>query len=1398
MSSPKKPEPAPGGAPDRLGSSGTSAQTPPGDTPDRPGPGGAPDLAEPLSAQKPPKPSLGRRLWRLTRITVRWLRRIVLVLLLAILGLLAWVLTTTSGLNFALQRGLALYNGMIAGEVRLAGVRGSLLDDFTLEGLEARDAQGQVCLRLGALRLDWTVAAAALQGEVPVHALSVADLWVDLGPAQDGAPLFDALPPPSNKPPPPPAEGPLRLPVDLEAAVALRNVRVVAGAVTVAQLGALDLMAYATTPQDPTGALSLPTALLVDVRRLSAAAPPQDLTLTDLRLSASLDDVGVELWGLALDSNVAQLALPRARLDFDDLRTDFALDLVGRAEAINALAGDRLPQPLREDVQLTLRGGGILDSLNLGLSLDAGEGLRVELALSGALQPAPKAELEVRLVRVDPQAILPEDLHKEVAGLKVAGLVRAQIEGPVTRLEDLAQLDPRRLAGHVSVQCPACQLPVIGGLDAQIEARYAQGAAQVEAALRTLGIDVDVQAQLADALDIEASTLGAQWRIHSADLGPAARLVGQTVRGSLRTEGRCTGDLAALRCQGDVQLAQIALPAEKIALDRLDVHLDELLPLSDPLRARGRVVLANARLPGAPHPVSATVELDGSLVSSALTLQARHGPDRVNLALSVQPGPPLRVQLRRLDGRAEGLDLRLAKPVRVQIDEQQRIDLSPLVLEILGGSVEVAGRIDLQGHNDVRVKLQGLNLERLARYVPDLLGALDLNLHVLGGLHTPKIALDMQLLGAGWQGNRVGDVQLKSAVGGGQVALDLALKGAGERVIELSAKAPVRMDLLAGVVAPRFERDHQLALRWRDLSSAWLGPFLPLPEGVAFDLAGELDFEGSAAQWHSALALRGEATPPGLAAVPLDLRVKADPQAQEVALSATVTPPRPEAADPQAPDPQPVPVEILAKTGVDVRTFLPPPWGRAKPGVAPELDPHTEIWAQVKMPPLDLATLRAYLPPGLHGLEGTLIVDAEAQGTVGDPKVQGGAQVKGGAITVLAMGQRLEDLQVDVGVQGQELVIRTMRFKAGEGTGSARGRASLGAEGLEAALDLTLKKLPVLAPGVPPIKFGSEISLTAKVPTAGDRQVGVRLRKTAVELVELSAKGPKSIPGVAGVVFVDERAKAQRAAEAAQAQAAAQLAAQAQKVRTQVLVDVEDPIWIHGAPVDMSWGGRIRMVMGDETPVVEGALVAKRGFFELLSHRFVIDEGEVTLAEGGAGEPFVRIAATTRTDYAQVTAHIKGAATRPQLTFTAVPPLPEEQILSLLITGTPTPSEGEQRSVQEQAANLLVGFSSPKLERALQDSLGIDRVRLSFGSGGFDNPILSFGKHLTRWLYVEGRYQPNALPDEENQTEVNAEIELAPRWTLESRYGDRGIGGLDVFWQVPLSPPAYSGVGQVE
>ncbi|MBU1899099.1 translocation/assembly module TamB [Myxococcota bacterium] len=1292
-------------------------------------------------------PRRPRRAWR-------WARRALIALLALIaliLSLLITLLATETGAGWLLHQGVTLYDGLIPGGAQLEAVEGSLIDDLTLRGLTLKDRRGAPLVEIKRLRLAWSPARLLSARALEALTVEIDGLKLTLRAYDGQSALLDLAPPAQGPPPPPPPRGPTlipALPLPIAAVVEITGVEVwdaTGGAPTPLVLGLGVTIAADLKGVEGRVALS----------RLKVKAPiAQDLNLQRGALTLGWIKNRFTLSDLRIETNKGRVMIPKLEGDLDALRVDLALRAVAPKALIAALA--KLPPlPADPEVSVALKGG--LYGFEGGLRVQISPEAAVEIDFKGQILPHIEAQIDLRFKEIRPDAL------GAPATARLTGLGRVEARAPPRALRDLASIKPQEINLNVDLSCPGCEAAPIGRFDLDLKAELRPGAAKIELNTKVLGVNIHLNAAAPD-LDLKAPLKGAleaRWRVNAPALTRALALIpalNGKIQAAITTQGRCQGVLEALRCVGSVEARGIQGFGASVA--SVDLKFN-----AQPTRPQ-RPFEAEIKVRGAHHAAAmGAVDLDlhaqgtPKRVDARLDLRQRRrgGRDRVQLAARIEPGPPLRVRIDALEAQALGHEARLHAPTRIEVNGG-RVSWGAIRLQADGAALELApGRFDPQGAARLGLKIRGFDLRQARRAVPDLPaeGQLDLTLDLKGSLARPEIDLQLRGEALRWQGKRLGDLDLDAGYRAGRVEARLAARGAPDRrEIKLKVEAPLTLNLAMGRARWRPEGPHRLELTLSRVDSAWVSPWVKALEAAPFEINLDARLEGASVDaLAGTIHLDGEVQAPQIGAVPLRLDLKISPTSQALELRATAL--------------GAVEARLTAEAGVEIKAAR---LGRLDPQQIP-------IEARLEIPNLPLKILTPWLPDELSRPEGRARLEATVSGRVGRPQIKGEVTLDEGALTVAALGQRLRGMRARIALHDRGARIDEIRFKGGEGEGRLRGEVTLDEQGVAVgALTLTLDKFPLLNPGVPPSRLDTQIDVALRADPKNKIEVDVEISKTALRILSLDARAPQAIPSSDALTFKGE-------ATTAPTPKAAPGPPGPPGPPIHLSVRFKDPLDVRGPLVDMRWGGGVQVDMA-RALAVRGSLKAERGGFDLLGNRFELETGEVTLSSGGAVDPYLNLVAHAETPEARVTAQITGRAAAPKLTLSAQPPLPQYQILTLLVTGSVERGEEGDGQVERKAARLLAAFQNADLERQLQDRISVDRVRVSFGDS-VEEPIVALGKTLSPWLYVETRYHHNA-PEAENETEIRGEVRLAPRWTLETLYGDAGIGGVDVFWRVPL------------
>jgi translocation and assembly module TamB len=142
-----------------------------------------------------------------------------------------------------------------------------------------------------------------------------------------------------------------------------------------------------------------------------------------------------------------------------------------------------------------------------------------------------------------------------------------------------------------------------------------------------------------------------------------------------------------------------------------------------------------------------------------------------------------------------------------------------------------------------------------------------------------------------------------------------------------------------------------------------------------------------------------------------------------------------------------------------------------------------------------------------------------------------------------------------------------------------------------------------------------------------------------------------------------------------------------------------------------------------------------RGGYEFAGTRFELTRGEIDFDASEAINPRLDIAAETLS----VTVTVRGDALQPQIAFTSIPPLPEEEVLARLLFGGGVTELSATDALQLGAAlaSLRGGGGMDPINR-LRTSIGLDRLRIVPADPALDRETaIALGKNIGSRFYVE-------------------------------------------------------------
>ncbi|MEP0393382.1 translocation/assembly module TamB domain-containing protein [Erythrobacter sp.] len=202
------------------------------------------------------------------------------------------------------------------------------------------------------------------------------------------------------------------------------------------------------------------------------------------------------------------------------------------------------------------------------------------------------------------------------------------------------------------------------------------------------------------------------------------------------------------------------------------------------------------------------------------------------------------------------------------------------------------------------------------------------------------------------------------------------------------------------------------------------------------------------------------------------------------------------------------------------------------------------------------------------------------------------------------------------------------------------------------------------------------------------------------------------------------------------------LTSQAQNGGWRYLIDAKAPskVAVDGLGLDSEWGIDIALRGNVNDPRIGGEARLVRGDYRFSGTRFELTEGRIAFDPARPIDPRLNIQAEASANGTEVTIDITGNAQAPQITFSALPALPEEEILSRLLFGGSVTSLSATDAIQLGAALAALQGAGSGLDPIgnLRRSIGLDQLRIVSADPALGRGTgVALGKNLGRRVYVE-------------------------------------------------------------
>lgn len=405
----------------------------------------------------------------------------------------------------------------------------------------------------------------------------------------------------------------------------------------------------------------------------------------------------------------------------------------------------------------------------------------------------------------------------------------------------------------------------------------------------------------------------------------------------------------------------------------------------------------------------------------------------------------------------------------------------------------------------------------------------------------------------------------------------------------------------------------------------------------------------------------------------------------------------------------------------------------------------------------DLAVLDPLLLAQGRRLHGHVGLDATIHGTPEAPQIAGTATLADGELQDYTQGVHITDMVASLSADGQTLQITSLSAKAGGGTITASGTVGL-ASPQPVAIHLVNRNAQLLASDSMTAVIDGDLLLGGSVGQGLSATGDLRIDRAELRL-------PEQLPvSVASITVIHPGRKPPVTTLPTLPMTLA------------IQVKTRDVVFVRGCGVDAELTGDLQ-VNGDlDNPDISGAFNLRRGSYTLANTTLDFSTGTVSFDGGHGYDPALDFVASTTSDNVTATLTIGGYASKPKITLSSVPDLPQEEIMSHLLfsSGTAQLSPFQMAEIGSALASLSglgVGLNDP--QEFARKTTGLDRLSVGGGGGSSSStaPMLEGGRYVARGVYVGAKQGASS-----SDTTAEVRIDLTNRLKLETDVGNSKDG----------------------
>lgn len=381
-------------------------------------------------------------------------------------------------------------------------------------------------------------------------------------------------------------------------------------------------------------------------------------------------------------------------------------------------------------------------------------------------------------------------------------------------------------------------------------------------------------------------------------------------------------------------------------------------------------------------------------------------------------------------------------------------------------------------------------------------------------------------------------------------------------------------------------------------------------------------------------------------------------------------------------------------------------------------------------------------------------------GTWKDPALHGATRINGASYENFRTGTILENLNLEALAQGS-LLQATFGGTDGK-NGKLTGQATLDLDDFNYSTSIKLNQCQILRQDLIQASANGTLTIIGSADSAQLRG-SLQLEPVAIHL-------PRSTPPDLAHIDVEE-------INAGTPPARTAVPTRAYPVELNLTASIPGRLTVQGRGLDSEWAGNL-IIEGTQTnPIVRGEISLLRGRFDFLDRSFDLTRGVLALSGETPPNPYIDVLGETHVLDNLIQVHLHGPARSFRLDLLSIPPLPQDELLAMILFGRSMSQISPLQAVQlaQAAAELTGAYTGPGLLDSLKSRLGLQEVDVT--KDEHDNTSVGIGG------YLGGKYYIRTQSSVSGRDSTRVEIQLTPKISVETEVGADSRQGGGINWQ---------------